>query len=318
MGRRRRKRGTKNGSLRGLGRDEVPVLIARNRVGESRAVVLDVANARTLTHALGPIVAPGATLCTDGSGALRAAAQELHLKHVAQVTKRGQRTRGIYHIQTVNAHMSRLKTFPATFRGVATKYLHRSLLWFAFYERVGNLSRAAARRVLLGNTAALEAVQCCPHRYRPCRMIHRGATTSHRVHPMQRSPMPSRATRKGPWVAFGATLLVGLALVCPFVRLVASYWAFFAMGTAGGNGMVLAYLVAPLGALIAVLAGCGAYRAAASERLGPARAIGLGVAGVVAAVALLFTFEAWRTADDPTESGEPVSAVAFLRSCTGR
>jgi hypothetical protein len=44
---------------KGLGRDKVPVLIARNRVGKSRAVVLDVANAQTLTHALRPIVAPG-------------------------------------------------------------------------------------------------------------------------------------------------------------------------------------------------------------------------------------------------------------------
>lgn len=40
VGRRPRKRGTQNGSKRGLGKDKVPVVVARARVGATRAIVL--------------------------------------------------------------------------------------------------------------------------------------------------------------------------------------------------------------------------------------------------------------------------------------
>ena len=40
VGRRRRWRGTKNGSRRGLGNDKVPVLVVRARTGETQSVVL--------------------------------------------------------------------------------------------------------------------------------------------------------------------------------------------------------------------------------------------------------------------------------------
>ena len=57
-----------------------------------------------LVTAHGPILAPGVTLCTDGSRAMRGAAQGLPVTHVALVSSRYERKRGIYHVQTVNSY----------------------------------------------------------------------------------------------------------------------------------------------------------------------------------------------------------------------
>lgn len=70
--RRPRKRGTKNGSKRGLGKDKVPVVVARALVGNTRAVVLPgTSNATALTAVFRPMLSPGTTLCTDGSSVMR-------------------------------------------------------------------------------------------------------------------------------------------------------------------------------------------------------------------------------------------------------
>ena len=104
-GRRARKRGTKNGSKRGLRKDKVPVVVARTRVGDTRAIVLPgMSNAAALTAVFQPMLRPGVTLCIDGSSAMRLAAQSLGVKHVALVTARTERKRGIYHVQTVNSY----------------------------------------------------------------------------------------------------------------------------------------------------------------------------------------------------------------------
>ena len=165
VGRRKRKRGTAAGNPRGLGKDKVPVLIARSRSGETRSAVLPgTATREALATALRGMVDPASTLCTDGSGALRAAAQEVGVrKHVALVAARGERKRGIYHVQSVNSYQGRLKQWLAPFRGVATKYLHRYLAWHVIHERVSRLSPRAARRVLVGNSAELAAARCCPN-----------------------------------------------------------------------------------------------------------------------------------------------------------
>jgi len=165
VGRRRRKRGTESGNPHGLGRDKVPVLIARSRAGETRAVVLPgTATREALAQALRDVVDPAGTLCTDGSGALKAAAREVRVrKHVALVASRGERKRGIYHVQSVNSYQGRLKQWLAPFRGVATKYLHRYLNWHILHEQITRLAPRDARRVLVGNTAELAAVRCCPN-----------------------------------------------------------------------------------------------------------------------------------------------------------
>ncbi len=94
---------------------------------------------------------------------MRLAAQSLGVKHVALVTARNQRKRGIYHVQTVNSYQWRLKACFARFRGVATKYLHRYLTWHIIDERMQRLTAAKARAVLVGNTAELTPDRCCPN-----------------------------------------------------------------------------------------------------------------------------------------------------------
>jgi len=164
VGRRPRRRGTKNGSKRGLGKDKVPVVVARARVGDTRSIVLPgTSNAAALTAIFRPMLRPGVTLCTDGSSAMRLAAQSLGVKHVALVTARNQRKRGIFHVQTVNSYQRRLKAWIARFRGVATKYLNRYLTWHIIDERIQRLTAPKARAVLVGNTAELSPDRCCPN-----------------------------------------------------------------------------------------------------------------------------------------------------------
>jgi transposase-like protein len=141
IGRRSRKRGTRSGSARGLGKDKVAVVAA-----------------------LRPVLSPGVTLCTDGSRAMRGAAHALPVWHVALVTARSERKRGIYHIQTVNRYQGRLKGWIARFRGVATQYLLRYLTWHIMDKRIQRLTAAQARAVLVGNTAELSPDRCCPNR----------------------------------------------------------------------------------------------------------------------------------------------------------
>ena len=145
-----------------MGKDKVPVVVARARVGDTRAIVLPgTSNATALTAVFRPMLSTGVTLCTDGSSAMRLAAQAVGVKHVALVTARNQRKRGIYHVQTVNSYQGRLKAWIARFRGVATKYLDRYLTLHIIDERVQRLTAAKARAVLVGNTAELNPVQCC-------------------------------------------------------------------------------------------------------------------------------------------------------------
>jgi len=162
VGRRPRRRGTRNGSKRGLGKDKVQVVVARARDGDTGAIVLPgTSNAAALTAVFRSVLGPGTTLCTDGSSAIGLAAHSVGVKHVALVTARNQRKRGIYHVQTVNSYQGRLKAWIARFRGVATKYLHRYLTWHIVDERVQRLTAAKARAVLVGNTAELRPDQCC-------------------------------------------------------------------------------------------------------------------------------------------------------------
>ncbi|WP_411281607.1 IS1595 family transposase [Gemmatimonas sp.] len=110
VGRRARQHGTRNGSARGLGKDKVPVVVARARCGDTRAVVLPVtATTAALVTALRPILQPDVTLCTDASRARRGAAQALPVRHIALVTARSECKRGSYRVQTVNSSQGRLK-----------------------------------------------------------------------------------------------------------------------------------------------------------------------------------------------------------------
>jgi len=129
--RRRGGRATK----RGTSDEQVPVLVARNRTAHTTDFVLTAGNKRGLLEVLPDALAADAVLCTDGSAMLAHAAHDLGIEHHGLNTLRGERRRGAWHIQNVNAYHSRFKGWLARFKGVATSYLPNYLGWFRALDR---------------------------------------------------------------------------------------------------------------------------------------------------------------------------------------
>ena len=113
----------------------MPILVLRNRAGETADHVLERANKRCVAAVLQPALASDAVLCTDGSGMLATVASELGIEHHAVNTLKGEHTRGAWHIQNVNAYHSRFKQWMRRFNGVATSYLPNYLGWFRALDR---------------------------------------------------------------------------------------------------------------------------------------------------------------------------------------
>lgn len=133
-GRAARRRGGK-ARQRGLSREQVPILVVRNRAGQTTDSVLDVADKASVSQVLRIAVAPDAVLCTDGSNFLAAVATALGLEHQPVDVQSGQRVRGAWHIQNVNAYHGRFKGWMRRFKGVATSYLPNYLGWFRALDR---------------------------------------------------------------------------------------------------------------------------------------------------------------------------------------
>jgi hypothetical protein len=111
-------------------------------------------------------------------------------------------------------------------------------------------------------------------------------------------------------------LLSAFCLAVPFAAavsfLIAKYWRFSRLGTAGGNGMALAMVVIPLSLVLNW--GLAVLVLGYSSRRGASRT----TSAVQTCVALLcfslmlFFVEAWRTSHLPTESQQTLAD--FVRS----
>ncbi|MGB7421448.1 IS1595 family transposase [Comamonas flocculans] len=112
-----------------------PVLMARDRAGATANVILDSHKAASVQAALAPILPPDTVLCTDGSVTLASAARALGVEHQGVNVSGGIRVRGPWHVQNVNAFVSRLRGWMRRFKGVATKYLDSYLGWFRMLDR---------------------------------------------------------------------------------------------------------------------------------------------------------------------------------------
>ena len=135
-GRAPRKRGGK-AKKRGLSDEQVPVLIARDRHGTTHCAVLPDLSADSFKTALSPHIAPDAVLVTDGRAAYGVLAKNDDLTHLSLVASAGERVLGRYHIQNVNAYISRLKKWMHRFNGVSTRYLSSYLAWHQMIDRIG-------------------------------------------------------------------------------------------------------------------------------------------------------------------------------------
>ena len=133
-GRARRRRGG-SAAERGLSAEQVPVLVARDRTGATADFILELADKAHTVAALRPVLPSDAVLCTDGGGALAAAARNLGIEHHALNMSKGTRVKGAWHIQNVNVYHGRLKQWLRRFNGVATSYLASYLGWFRALDR---------------------------------------------------------------------------------------------------------------------------------------------------------------------------------------
>ena len=115
--------------------DLIPILVARDRSGATADFLLNAVSKACLSQALKPRICSDAILCSDGSAAMAAAALDMAVHHEAVNLQAGQRVRGPWHIQNVNAYHGRLKGWIARFKGVATDYLESYLAWFRALER---------------------------------------------------------------------------------------------------------------------------------------------------------------------------------------
>lgn len=115
---------------RGLSDEQVPVLIARDRAGSTRATILADRSADAIDAAIGGALPPDAVLCSDTWRAFGAVAIKRGVRHEPINFHQGERIRDkSWHIQNANARHSRLKSWMTHFKGVATKYLPNYLAW---------------------------------------------------------------------------------------------------------------------------------------------------------------------------------------------
>jgi len=116
---------------RGIGRDHDCLLVACERDGAT----LDFHCGRgpvsvaELDQCLGPALAPGAWLISDGAAAYRAFARRHGMSHEAINLRAGERARGAVHLNHVNGWHSRFKRWLARFNGVASRYLAHYSGW---------------------------------------------------------------------------------------------------------------------------------------------------------------------------------------------
>jgi transposase-like protein len=132
-----RKRGG-HGAKRGTSKEQIPVLVARDRAGNTADAILPSDDKASVVAALGPLLPKDIILCSDGSSTLAAAAKTLGGAHRPVNLSAGIRiVAGVYHVQNVNAYDSRLKEWIRRLNGVATRYLDSYLGWFRAIDRSG-------------------------------------------------------------------------------------------------------------------------------------------------------------------------------------
>ena len=139
-----RKRGG-SAAKRGLSREQIPVMVARDRSGTTTDYVLNDTRKAAVMTLLKPLLLPDAVVCTDGGGSIGQAVKDLGLEHHRVVASSGVHAIGAWHIQNVNSYHGRLKEWRRRFHGVATSYLENYLGWFRALDRTARTSAQPAQ-----------------------------------------------------------------------------------------------------------------------------------------------------------------------------
>lgn len=151
LARKSRKRGGK-ASKRGLSKEQVCILIARDRAGCTVDFVtgLGQVNVSSLKSSLKPMLDADALLVSDGHTAYKTFCQAENLSHEIINLSKGERVKGAFHLQNVNAYHSRFKGWLQRFHGVATKYLPNYLGWQRSLEQYPKISLKSLLGISLG------------------------------------------------------------------------------------------------------------------------------------------------------------------------
>jgi transposase-like protein len=150
-----RKRGGK-ASQRGLSKEQIPVLIVRDRDGHTTDAVLQSANEKEITKVISPLIDDDVLLCSDGNRIYQAFAKTFNLTHKIINASAGEHVKeGAYHIQNVNAYDSRLKNWIRHFHGISTKYLESYLGWMRMLDRESDLT---PQKVLAMSSMQINAI----------------------------------------------------------------------------------------------------------------------------------------------------------------
>ena len=151
LGRKPRGRGGR-ATIRGMSVEHDVVLVVRDRSGACTDQIVAALDTAHLAAVLQPVLAADAVLCTDGSGALAAAARYLQLEHHAINASAGRHVIGPWHINNVNGYHGRLKNWLRKFNGVASSYLPHYLGWFRALDRLRprNLTPPALLALAIG------------------------------------------------------------------------------------------------------------------------------------------------------------------------
>ena len=148
VGRKARRRGG-SAARRGLSREQIPVLVARDRAGTTTDAVLPDSRKTSVVSVLKPLLPCDVVVCSDGGGAIGQAVKDLGLEHHPVVIASGIHALGAWHIQNVNAYHGRLKQWLRRFNGVATAYLENYLGWIRHMERTTRTPAQPARMLSL-------------------------------------------------------------------------------------------------------------------------------------------------------------------------
>ncbi len=136
---------------RGTGKDQVPVLVVRDRSGATADFKLSGTSTDAMEPPLCAILAKDVILCSDGADVYRAVASKLGVTHRSVNLSFGIRViAGVFHIQNINAYDSRLKHWMERFHGVATKCQENYLGWRRWLERWGEHTPLIALQAALG------------------------------------------------------------------------------------------------------------------------------------------------------------------------
>jgi len=130
----------------------VPVLLVRDRNGTEADFVFEKIEKHAVHDCLRPLMSDEIVLCSDGNSIYKTFAEEEQIPHKRIIAlDKVNVIEKIFHIQNLNAYISRLRGWLRRFNGVATKYLGNYLGWRRIIEKInGNLPAEFFLRQAMG------------------------------------------------------------------------------------------------------------------------------------------------------------------------